>query len=68
MPQPTFTVLAQSATFIRINYRQTNIIDVILSENERVLVRDGAYGLFDHQHSHSISYTPAQGLKVICLC
>ena len=65
IPQASFTVLVQSATFIRISYRHQYLIDITLCEGDRVLVRDGAYSLFDSQPvSYTNNYVSAQGLKV----
>jgi len=58
-----FTILVHSPTYIKIGYRQCYVIDIILCENNRVMVKDGAYGLFDTQGGYA-TYTPAPGLKV----
>ncbi|XP_067950998.1 mediator of RNA polymerase II transcription subunit 14-like [Watersipora subatra] len=63
IPHSAFTVLAQSATFIKISYRQMYLIDITICDGERVLVRDGAYGTFDYQRDRSSHYTTAQGFK-----
>ena len=72
IPQASFTVLVQSATFIRISYRHQYLIDITLCDGDRVLVRDGAYSLFDSQPvSYTNNYVSAQGLKVSgvsCYC
>lgn len=62
VPQPVFTILVHSPTYIKIGYRQCYVIDIILCENNRVMVKDGAYGLFDTQGGYA-TYTPAPGLK-----
>ncbi|RWS16530.1 Mediator of RNA polymerase II transcription subunit 14-like protein [Dinothrombium tinctorium] len=62
VPVQTFTIVPQSSTHIRLLYRNTYCVDVILQMDDLVAIRDGAYSLFDKGKVLE-ELTPIQGLK-----
>jgi len=47
LPQPTFTVLPESAVHYRVMYRGQNCLDVRVHSSRTVMIRDGGFSVFD---------------------
>ncbi|XP_046397458.1 mediator of RNA polymerase II transcription subunit 14 [Ischnura elegans] len=62
VPVPTFVIMPQSPTLIRIAYQGTYCLEIRLRGNGVVSIRDGAYSRFDRSHVVE-EFTPTQGLK-----
>lgn len=62
VPVQTFCVIPQTSTHIRLLYRNTYCVDIVIQPDELVAVRDGAYCLFDKLKVLE-ELTPIQGLK-----
>ena len=60
---PTFSIVAQTATHLRIVFRDIYCLDVHLRANRCVSVRDGAISQFDLSKALE-SLKPTQGLRV----
>ena len=58
-----FTTLPQSATHVRLTFREIYCLDIHLRAGKCVAVRDGAYSLFDSSKVVE-PLTPIAGLKV----
>ena len=58
-----FTTLPQSATHVRLTFREIYCLDIHLRAGKCVAIRDGAYSLFDSSKVVE-PLTPIAGLKV----
>ncbi|XP_015794906.1 mediator of RNA polymerase II transcription subunit 14 [Tetranychus urticae] len=62
VPVQTFCIVPQKSNHIRLIYRNTYCLDIILSVDGFVSIRDGAYSLFDKAKVLE-ELSPIQGLK-----
>ncbi|CAG2161554.1 unnamed protein product [Oppiella nova] len=62
LPVQAFCVIPQSSTHIRIIYRNTYCLDVIIYSDNTIAIRDGAFSLFEKTKVME-ELTPIQGLK-----
>lgn len=62
VPVQTFTIMAQSATMIRLAYQGMYCLELRLLGGGLVSLRDGAYSRFDRSNVVE-EFTPIQGLK-----
>lgn len=63
IPVPTFTVMAHSATHLRLAYCNLYCLDIRLLAAGQVSIRDGAFSTFDKSKVIE-EFCPTQGLKV----
>lgn len=62
IPLQSFCVVPQSSTHVRLIYREKFCLDILLTPDGFVAIRDGAFSLFDRAKAVE-NFNPIQGLK-----